>query len=204
MNRLSPSRSGTPENPRALKPSAANDMIACWQNGRRVLMHSSEVARMMKKDAAPSPSSLPGSGAAPGACSMRSDHQSEPQHCSDERVEHAHRASDKQAAKSFALEPPPIVPRRRALAQSAGWQMLAKRMVERAKHPPRCHKPACRRGKQCVGGEDACYLRAFAAVDVEMQRFLQRNGQALRAAAERSAHDSAQENAQENADESAR
>jgi hypothetical protein len=102
------------------------------------------------------------------------DARDKPEHDGNER-----------AKQTFDFTPPPLAPRSRALAESNIWQKLAKEMARVAGHPARCHKPACRRAKQCTGGADACYLREFDAVDVAMQRFLQSHVRELRAAAER-------------------
>ncbi|MBX3548282.1 MAG: hypothetical protein KF748_03935 [Xanthobacteraceae bacterium] len=181
-------------------------MVTCWQNGRRVLMHSSEVAKMMKEQKQ-SPSS-----------SMRHFDESKP--CMDYRVSHRQSAREDTrgpmrpgndekgvalvarepmqagddeakkacaASKSFDLTPPPLRPRSRTLAGHEIWQKLAKEMARVAGHPKRCHKSSCRRAKQCAGGQDACYLREFETVDVAMQRFLQSHARELRAAAQEGA-----------------
>lgn len=180
-----------------LNPAARGHMVTCWQNGRRVLMHSSEVARMMKKVAQnPSPGSRrvgavrandaargeggerqgrerdegPGAGVAPHPIASRSP-------SSRERGE----------GNRYDLTPPQLVPRSRTLAGHEVWQKLAKEMARVAGHPKRCHKSSCRRAKQCAGGQDACYLREFETVDVVMQRFLQSHARELRAAAQEGA-----------------
>lgn len=73
---------------------------------------------------------------------------------------------------SFDLTPPLIVARGLSLAETEGWQMLAKKLVHAAGHPPRCHKRRCRRSGECGGGKDACYIREFEAIDVAMQRYV--------------------------------
>ena len=179
MNRLSPPITDTLENPAkrgqsrlALGPFASKNMVTCWQQGRRVLMHSSEVAKMMRKES--SSSSLP----------MKRCDGSKP--CMDYRVSHrqtaltrgpmqpgndeGREADDKKKTASFDLTPPPIRPRGRSLAQNESWQKLAKEIARAANHPPHCHKKQCRRSKKCEGGNDACYLREFETVDVLMQR----------------------------------
>lgn len=156
-------------------PVKHGHMVSCWQNGRRVLMHSSEVARMMKKGASPKPIlSCRASTPLSVAISERVDARDKRAHDGNET-----------AKQTYDLTPPPLVPRSRTLAGHEIWQKLAKEMARVAGHPPRCHKPSCRRAKQCSGGADACYLREFDAVDVAMQRFLQSHARELRAAAER-------------------
>lgn len=189
-------------------PVERGHMVSCWQNGRRVLMHSSEVARMMKKGTQnPSPrarrtcavrankaergeggerqSREPDEGRAQIAPLTRSLRDHPLPVTNGERGERDGHAEAVKAIASHDLTPPPLVPRSRTLAGHEIWQKLAKEMARVAGHPPRCHKPSCRRAKQCTGGADACYLREFDAVDVAMQRFLQSHARELRAAAER-------------------
>jgi hypothetical protein len=173
---------GTLEN-----PANQGFMVSCWQNGRRVLMHSSEVAKLMKKDSgAPRANATP-SPRASAPAKTRSERQFAAENGGALRLSPAakspsHVVSDegKLPAPGFDLSPPPIVPRSRSLAQSEIWQTLAKRMMEKTGQPPRCHKSSCRRRKRCIGGRNACYLRAFAAVDVVMQELLRQQGPALR------------------------
>ncbi|MCW5675742.1 MAG: hypothetical protein KIT15_14280 [Xanthobacteraceae bacterium] len=152
-------------------------MVSCWQNGRRVLMHSSEVARMMKKEASskPTPSCRASTPLSVGT-SERVDARDQRGHDENER-----------AKQTYDLTPPPLVPRSHTLAGHEIWQKLAKEMVRVVGHPKHCHKSSCRRAKQCAGGQDACYLREFETVDVVMQRFLQSHARELRAAAQEGA-----------------
>lgn len=170
MKRFSSSPNDTLSN-----PVEQGHMVSCWQNGRRVLMHSSEVARMMKKGVPSKPTS---------SCHASTPSSAAPPQGADACDKWGHDGNER-AKQTFDLTPPPLVPRSRTLAGHEIWQKLAKEMARVAGHPPRCHKPACRRAKQCTGGADACYLREFDAVDVAMQRFLQSHARELRAAAER-------------------
>lgn len=135
-------------------PLRRGHMIATWQNGRRVLMHSSEVAKLMRKEkqpdssgAASSPSSSPSTQ--PGA---------------DE--------SGKAVDRKYDLTPPPIAPRSRSVANNENWQLLAKLLMNACGAPRHCRKPACRRSHRCEGGRGACYLREFETVDVVIRRDL--------------------------------
>lgn len=159
MKRFSPAPVDTLQN-----PVKSGFMMTCWQNGARVMMHSSEVAKLMKKKerveqearSSLSEESPASASARPGASRV------------DARNKGA--CEDKEKAKfSSDLTPPPIVPRARKLAENASWQFLAKEMLRVAGHPKHCHKPACRRAKRCIGGKDACYLREFETVDLVMQ-----------------------------------
>jgi hypothetical protein len=181
MNRFSPSPTDTIEN-----PVKHGNMITCWQQGRRVLMHSSEVAKLMRKQS--SSPSLPdfSSSSWPDSIRPSMTPSDKSQRSMDYRASHRQaaltrgpmqpgndeesRADDKKKTASYNLSPPPIRSRNRALAKAEGWQMLAKEMVRASGHPPRCHNARCRRSKKCEGGSNACYLREFEAVDVAMQR----------------------------------
>lgn len=191
MKRFSPSAIDTFENPvkrgqsrLALGPFASKNMITCWQNGRRVLMHSSEVAKMMKKPTSSCAGLTRASMMPRNAFNLSMD-------CNRTRVcasaensmprsgkpgPGVKRSNDEEkmtgsiSNATFGLTPLPILPRNRSLAQNESWQLLAKEMARLAGQPQHCHKPACRRAKRCAGGVDACYLREFVAVDVAMQR----------------------------------
>jgi hypothetical protein len=183
MNRFSPSLTDTLEN-----PVKHGHMITCWQNGRRVLMHSSEVAKKMKREVPKSTSSCPASqvgssrlGQSSSPMSGKPDigcRASTPLNAAtpkgvDARDKREHDEEKRTGASlkpSFDLTPSPIRPRSRSLAQNEGWQQLAKEMARVAKHPPRCHKRHCRRTKKCEGGKDASYFREFDAFDVVMQQ----------------------------------
>lgn len=150
-------------------------MITCWQQGRRMLMHSSEVAKMMKgarragavraDPVEQGESREPDNGQSQAVRATRSRAVALDPSLPTEKAER-----EAVAKPAYDLSPPPFRPRSRRLAENETWQLLAKEMVRLAGHPPRCHKAACRRAKKCAGGSDACYLREFDTVDVVMQR----------------------------------
>lgn len=178
-------------------PVKHGHMITCWQDGRRVLMHSSEVARMMKKEAQnPSPGSrrdraVRANDAARGEGGERQGRERDEGPGAGVALHPVASRSPSPRAQGegnrYDLTPPQLVPRSRRLAGHEVWQKLAKEMARMAGHPKRCHKSSCRRAKQCAGGVDACYLREFETVDVVMQRFLQSHARELRAAAQEGA-----------------
>jgi hypothetical protein len=156
MNRLKPGHDEKARSGKSQNSAGHGYMVACWQNGCRVLMHSSEVARLMKKE--PDLSS-------PGAQAGSSRREQSNLPISDKPG-----IGSTSATLAHNLAPPPIVPRRPALAENASWQMLAKEIVRAGGHPRHCHKRRCRRSGKCEGGDGACYLRDFETVDIVMQR----------------------------------
>ena len=130
-------------------PLKTGNPVTHEHNGKRLLMHSREIPPAPKKHA---------EKRRPEQIAITAQDNAPPL------------PSDLPRTLPKSMKPPRIVARNPSLAASEGWQLLAKAIVRAAGHPQRCHQSGCRRARVCIGGNDACYVREFAFVDVFMQR----------------------------------
>lgn len=155
MNRFS--------SPRPLSMPAQHDMFTCFRDGQRVLLHRDEVARLMREQKEEQKRAARGERyVAPTVHSSPALPAHEEMLKSGNDEIKAGPSHDEQIIKPVYT----ISPKH----ENESWQMLARLSLNAVKYWRECHKPRCRRGRQCAGGKDACFVRYYDVVEEHMQR----------------------------------